>query len=183
MKLCIIAIFCLSVVQMCSAGCSSVNQATLNLIKNAEGFASLVGPDPIGLPTVGYGHLCQKPNCAELPSSGPLTQAQAQDLLVSDIKPKASCLGSAVNSSVKLNENQWGALISWTFNIGCSNMQSSTLIKRLNNKEDPNLVAEQELGKWNKANGKVFSALVARRANETQLFKTASTKEAHPSCN
>ncbi|KAJ2755376.1 hypothetical protein GGI19_001684, partial [Coemansia pectinata] len=46
--------------------CKTVNQAGLDLISKWEGFVASPQPDPIGLPTVGYGHLCQQKNCAEV---------------------------------------------------------------------------------------------------------------------
>lgn len=89
------------------------------------------------------------------------------------------CLGNAI-SSVRLNANQYGALVSWSFNVGCGNMRSSTLVKRLNNGEDPNTVAEQELPKWNKAGGQVVDGLTRRRAEEVNLFQTYTSSGALP---
>lgn len=72
--------------------------------------------------------------------------------------------------------------MSWTFNVGCANMQSSTLIRRLNNGEAPNTVAAQELPKWNLANGQVLPGLVTRRAAEVKLFQTSTSSGALPAC-
>ncbi|KAI8317919.1 lysozyme-like protein, partial [Martensiomyces pterosporus] len=83
---------------------------------------------------------------------------------------------------VKLNDNQWAALTSWVFNNGCGAAKSSELVKRLNNGENPNTVAAQELPKWRMAGGKVLSGLVRRRAAEVKLFQTPSSKEAFPNC-
>ncbi|KAJ2444201.1 hypothetical protein GGF42_006385 [Coemansia sp. RSA 2424] len=160
----------------------TVNQAGLNLISKWEGFVATPKPDPIGLPTVGYGHLCQKKNCAEVKYKFPLTKATAQQLLSDDIPNYSSCLASYLNSRVKLNDNQWAALVSWVFNNGCGNAKSSMLVKRLNNSENPNTVAAQELPKWRMAGGRVLQGLVNRRADEVRLFKTASSKQAYPSC-
>ncbi|KAJ2809586.1 hypothetical protein H4S07_003179 [Coemansia furcata] len=165
-----------------SGYCKAVNQAGLDLISKWEGFVASPAPDPIGLPTVGYGHLCQQKNCAEVKYKFPLTKATAQQLLNDDIPKYSSCLASYLNSRVKLNDNQWAALVSWVFNNGCGNAQSSTLVKRLNDGEDPDTVAEQELPKWRMAGGHVLQGLVNRRADEVRLFKTASSKQAYPSC-
>ncbi|KAF5350575.1 hypothetical protein D9756_008554 [Leucocoprinus leucothites] len=166
-------------VQAAPAACPpDVNSATISLIKEFEGFVPKPAPDPIGLPTVGYGHLCKTKSCSEV--NFPLTEATATTLLNADLKQFTSCLNKAVKSSVKLNDNQFGALASWTFNEGCGNMASSTLIKRLNNGEDPNTVAAEELPQWKLAGGKVLPGLVRRRAAEVKLFKTASSTIAHP---
>ncbi|KAF9465997.1 glycoside hydrolase family 24 protein [Collybia nuda] len=165
-----------------SAACAppAVNAATVSLIKEFEGFVASPSPDPIGLPTVGYGHLCQQANCAEVPFSFPMTEAQAATLLQTDLKTYTKCLSDAIVDSVRLNANQYGALSSWTFNEGCGNMRSSTLISRLNNGENPNTVAAQELPKWTFAGGVSLPGLVRRRAAEVVLFQTASSVISHP---
>jgi hypothetical protein len=64
----------------------SVNAATVALIKEFEGFVASPAPDPIGLPTVGYGHLCKTKGCGEVPYGFPLSQASASQLLSDDLK-------------------------------------------------------------------------------------------------
>jgi hypothetical protein len=64
----------------------NVNAATISLIKSFEGFVASPAPDPIGLPTVGYGHLCQTSGCAEVPYAFPLTESTASALLAADLK-------------------------------------------------------------------------------------------------
>jgi lysozyme len=81
---------------------------------------------------------------------------------------------------VVLNANQYGALVSWAFNVGCGASGSSTLMKRLNAGENPNTVAEEELPKWNKGGGQVLPGLTRRRAAEVKLHKTPSAMAALP---
>ncbi|KXN85956.1 Lysozyme [Leucoagaricus sp. SymC.cos] len=167
-------------IQAASAACPpAVNAATIALIKELEGFVKSPAPDPIGLPTVGYGHLCKTKSCSEV---GPfsLTEAAATTLLNKDLVRFTTCLNKAVGSKVKLNDKQLGALTSWTFNEGCGQMKSSTLIKRLNTGENPNKVAAEELPKWKLAGGKVLPGLVRRRAAEVKLFQTWSGTIVHP---
>ena len=161
--------------------CTGVNDKTLSLIKSFESFVPRPSPDPIGLPTVGYGHLCQTKSCSEA-GPFPLTTATATTLLKKDVQRFTKCIAAMINDSVKLNDNQFGALVSWAFNVGCGGAQGSQLVKRLNRGESPNVVAAQELPKWNKAGGGVLAGLTRRRAAEVTLFKTASSKEAHPKC-
>ncbi|KAJ2386934.1 hypothetical protein GGI05_004232, partial [Coemansia sp. RSA 2603] len=87
MKFIALSALALAAVPFCSAGCSTVNSATVDLIKSFEGFVPSPKPDPIGLPTVGYGHLCKKPKCSEVPYRFPLSSANADALLRSDIAP------------------------------------------------------------------------------------------------
>ncbi|CZR55764.1 uncharacterized protein PAC_05652 [Phialocephala subalpina] len=160
----------------------SVNAATISLIKEFEGFVKSPAPDPIGLPTVGYGHLCQSKGCSEVPYDFPLTTTTASELLASDLKKFEKCLADDVKDNIHLNVNQYGALVSWAFNDGCGNVASSTLIKRLNAGDNPDTVASEELPKWDMTGEDVLPGLVRRRAAEVKLFKTASVVEALPAC-
>ena len=63
-----------------------INEATMSLIKEFEGFVPEPAPDPIGLPTVGYGHLCQTEGCSEVSYGFPLTEETASALLRDDLK-------------------------------------------------------------------------------------------------
>lgn len=84
------------------------------------------------------------------------------------------------NTKAKLNANQYGAIVSWSFNVGCGAAQSSQLIKRLNTGESPNKVLAAELPKWVHGNGKVLPGLVRRRNAEIALAKKATTVGALP---
>ncbi|OAL47705.1 family 24 glycoside hydrolase [Pyrenochaeta sp. DS3sAY3a] len=160
----------------------SVNAATVALIKEFEGFVASPEPDPIGLPTVGYGHLCQTSGCAEVPYSFPLTTTTASQLLASDLKSPQQTITLKTTSAVVLNANQYGALVSWAFNVGNANVQSSTLLRRLNAGEAPNTVIAEELPKWNKAGGQTLPGLTRRRAAEVSLARTATSVGALPAC-
>ncbi|KXN82840.1 Lysozyme [Leucoagaricus sp. SymC.cos] len=158
----------------------AVNSATIALIKKYEGFVSSPSPDLVGLPTVGYGHLCQTSGCSEVPYSFPLTESTATTLLNSDLKTYTKCISDYINDNIKLN--QYGALVPWAPNEGCGAAKTSTLVTRLNVGENPNTVASQELPKWVYAGGQVLQGLVNRRNAEVALFKTASSVIAHPPC-
>ncbi|KAH7084436.1 family 24 glycoside hydrolase [Paraphoma chrysanthemicola] len=160
----------------------NVNAATIALIKEFEGFVPSPAPDPIGLPTVGYGHLCQTSGCSEVPYSFPLSTTTASQLLASDLKAPQQTITLRTTSNVVLNANQYGALVSWAFNVGGGNVQSSTLLRRLNAGEAPNTVIAQELPKWNQAGGQVLAGLVRRRAAEVSLAQTATGVGALPAC-
>lgn len=163
-----------------NCGPSSVSGSTVSMIKGFEAFVAKPYLDPVGLETVGYGHLCKRPGCTEVPFKFPMTEAQASTLLQSDLAPAQSCISADIVDTVILNENQYGALVSWAFNIGCGNSRGSGLISRLNAGEDPNTVASEELPKWRKGGGQVLPGLVTRRNREVAFFKTPSSVTAHP---
>lgn len=83
-----------------------------------------------------------------------------------------------MSDKVKLNANQFGALVSWAFNVGCGNTGSSSLIRRLNDGDAPNTVASQELPKWNHGQNGVLPGLTRRRGAEVDLFKTETSTPA-----
>jgi GH24 family phage-related lysozyme (muramidase) len=86
----------------------------------------------------------------------------------------------ATGQNVRLNANQYGALVSWAFNVGCGNVRSSDLIKGLNRGDDNDAIVSQELPLWNKSGGQVLPGLVRRRAAELALFRTGTADGALP---
>jgi Phage lysozyme len=74
----------------------SVNEPTIELIQEFEGFVARPLPEPIGISTVGYGHVCKKKGCSE--AKPPLTIDSAKSLLHSNLKSmrqSPNCRGSA----------------------------------------------------------------------------------------
>ena len=68
-----------------------------------------------------------------------------------------------------LEQCQFDALVAWVYNLGPTNLRSSTLLKRLNS-DDLEDVPDQ-IKRWNKAGGKVLAGLVRRREAESLLFE------------
>jgi len=138
-------------------------QPALDLIKKWEGLRLEGYICPAGVPTVGYGHT--GPTVKE---GMKITEADAEALLLSDVERFASAVDSQIR--VPLTDNQRCALISFTFNVGTGALMDSTLRKRLNNGENAQKVAMEELPRWNKGGGKVLEGLVRRRRDELDLF-------------
>ncbi|KAK3293582.1 lysozyme-like domain-containing protein [Chaetomium fimeti] len=156
------------------------NSATVDLIGKSEGFSSKVYNDPAGYPTVGYGHLCTKAKCAEIKYKIPLSVSDGKKLLADDMKKFEKCITAMLTSKAVLNLNQYGALVSWSFNVGCGAAQGSSLIKRLNKGENVNKVLSNELPKWVHAGGKKLPGLVTRRNREIALAKKSGSGKALP---
>jgi lysozyme len=144
----------------------AVNKETLELIKTFEGLELIAYYDPVGVLTIGYGHT----NMAGPPKIVPgmrITAQEASDILMNDLKKYEAAVSKHVK--VPLNQNQYGALVSFTYNLGEGNLSKSTLVKKLNVKDYEG--AANEFPKWNKAGGKVLKGLVRRRAAEQALFR------------
>ncbi|KAH7014243.1 lysozyme [Microdochium trichocladiopsis] len=174
----------LALAAFANAACDipEVNSATVNLISEFEGFRADIYTDPTGNPTVGYGHLCADSSCSDVSYPIPLSQANGKALLADDLYTPEECITMMTNSGVTLNLNEFGALVSWAFNMGCGAARGSTLVKRLNAGEEPQTVIAQELPKWVYGNGEVLPGLVRRRDAEVDLAQTATSAPALPAC-
>jgi GH24 family phage-related lysozyme (muramidase)/LAS superfamily LD-carboxypeptidase LdcB len=158
-----IAVFLL-VLQSLSAVCPG----GIALIKHFEGFERCASPDPIGLPTIGYGHLCKKndPVCKRC-----FTEPEAAAFLIEDLKTYENCVQKALGPLMsRTNPAQYAAMVSFTFNLGCGGFQTSTFLKRMKGGEAPSKYVKSEFGKFVNAGGRPFSGLVRRRTEESDLF-------------
>lgn len=147
----------------------------LELLKQWEGFKLRMYKDSAGLPTIGVGHLITKGEQASgqitidgvaVSYANGLTDQQVLDLLSQDVKPAEQAVTNGVK--VALNQNQFDALVSFTFNVGNGAFNGSTLLKVLN-QGNYSQVPDQ-LRRWNKAGGQVVQGLVNRRQNEINLW-------------
>ncbi|MBD2465104.1 lysozyme [Oscillatoria sp. FACHB-1407] len=141
-------------------GKGKINQAGLDLIKQFEGLKLEAYICPAGVPTIGYG------TTAGVKMGDRITAEQAEVLLRKDVEKFERAVVNAVK--VPLTENQFSALVSFTYNLGAGALQKSTLLKLLN--QGNYEAAAQEFPKWNKAAGKVLTGLTRRRQAEQALF-------------
>ena len=139
----------------------------LELIKSFEGFYSKPYLDPIGIPTIGYGATYYPNKKKVTMKDKPLTEKEASDLL----KEMMVTYENDVKRLVKreLNQNQFDALVSFTYNLGSANLCKSTLLKKINANPCDKTIKDEFL-KWNKAGGKVLNGLTRRRNAEAELY-------------
>lgn len=131
------------------------------LIRNAEGDKLTAYYCPAGVLTIGVGH-----TGPDVKPGMRITQPQSDALLIADLAKFEKAV--ARNVKVALNQNQFDALVSFTYNLGEGNLRSSMLLKRVN--AGDMVGAAAEFGKWNKAGGRVLAGLTKRRAAEAALF-------------
>ena len=96
-----------------------------------------------------------------------ISQHQAEELLMKDLEEFEEYVEDLID--VKLDQHQFDALVAWTYNLGPTNLKTSTLRKVLN-KGAYDDVPEQ-MKRWNKAGGQVLKGLVRRRDAEALLFE------------
>ena len=144
--------------------------ATINLVKQYEGFRSYAYIDTSGLPVIGYG--LSKINGKTVTMGQYVTQAQADAALAQELYYIQRLVLSKVR--VKLTPNQLGALTSLVYNAGTGAITNSTLGRKLNAGDYAG--AAREFPRWNKANqgGRLvaFPGLTKRRLAEQKMFLT-----------
>lgn len=134
----------------------------LDLIAKWEGCRLNVYKDAAGKDTIGIGHLVK---FGESWPNG-ITREQAEELLAKDIAWAERGVNRVV--SVDLNQQQFDALVSFTFNLGLDAFERSTLLMRVNAARFADV--PMELTRWNKAGGKSLLGLARRRVAEAELF-------------
>jgi len=139
------------------------NQAGRKLIESFEGCVLTPYLDAVGVPTIGYGHTLNVSMTMH-----PITQAQADGLLDADLHIFEEGVNGLVTRS--LTPNQFAALVSFAYNLGLGSLQSSTLL-RLVNEGDLSGAAPHFMS-WTYAGGQQLEGLVRRRQAEMDLFNT-----------
>lgn len=137
-----------------------INGKGLQLLKSAEGLVLTAYQDAVGVWTIGYG------TTARVYPGMTITQSQAEAFLKRDLLHFEAVVASLVN--VFINDNQFSALVSFTYNVGESAFRDSTLLKFLN--QGNYQKAANEFLRWNRAGGRELAGLTRRRQAERALF-------------
>ena len=144
----------------------NVSYKCVNMIKHHEGFVRKPYQDPIGLWTVGVGHLIGDGKILPKEWNKEFTDEEIDQILCEDLERFE--IGIQRLTKVNLSQGQFDALVSFSFNVGLGNYQSSTLRAKLNRGDYEG--ASNEFWKWRRAGGKILKGLVKRRADEKALF-------------
>ena len=143
----------------------NISKVGLDLIKSFEGCQLKAYKCPAGVWTIGWG--TTEPINGIKPHEGMIiTQQQADELLIKNLKGYENAVNKYVTYSI--NQNQFDALVSFAYNCGNGALKTSTLLKKLNAGDVQG--AANEFLRWNKANGKVLNGLTRRREAERKLF-------------
>ena len=133
----------------------------IELIKHFEGCELSSYHCAAGVVTIGYGHTLTAEEGQEI------TQEEAEELLCKDLEEFEHYINQYVEA--ELTQNQFDALVAWTFNLGPGNLKESTLLKRLNEGDFDDV--PNQIRRWTKAGGKELPGLVRRREAEALLFQ------------
>lgn len=138
------------------------SQEGIELIKKFEGCELKPYVCSGGVLTIGYGH-----TGSDVAEGQEITQECAEQLLREDLEKFENYVNDMVDP--ELEQCQFDALVAWTYNLGPTNLSTSTLLKRLNTNQFDDV--PYQIKRWNKASGKVLDGLVRRREAESLLFK------------
>ena len=165
----------------------NIGKAGIKLIKLFEGLhdgnCQIIGLQPkecpAGIWTVGYGHALVDKRGGWLkgidgynqikiqyPELLTINEEEASTLLEKDLKS----FENKVNSlNINFKQEEFDALVSFSYNLGFGALKDSTLLKRIIAKEGD---IKEAFLMWNKCSGKVLVGLTKRREAEATLFLT-----------
>lgn len=141
----------------------------IDLVKQFEGIYLDAYLCPAGVPTIGYGSIMW-PDGTRIQLGQKITMEGAEKLLQWELDKKRTVINAW---KLRINQNQFDALLSFAYNLGIGNLNSSTLLKKVKmNANDPSIA--DEFMRWNKARVggvlKVLPGLTRRRKAESDLY-------------
>lgn len=148
----------------------AVPEAAIELAKRFEGFHRVPKHDPhrahpyvcpAGYWTIGYGHLCD-------PKHSPITEEEAESYLAHDLQTALAATLRYCPVLVTEPNGRLAAIVDFTFNLGAGRLQTSTLRRRINQRDWSQ--AANELQRWVYGGGKPLPGLVLRRREESKLL-------------
>lgn len=136
-------------------------------IYSEEGVRLKAYKDVVGIPTIGVGFTYYPGTGKKVEMGDTITQGQCDDIFTHIISTYEQAVTDAVK--ITLNQHQFNALVSFTFNVGTAAFKNSTLLKLINANASEDAITNQFL-LWKKAGGKVVEDLLERRKREAALY-------------
>jgi lysozyme len=131
------------------------------LIKKFEGCELEAYQCSANVWTLGYGHT------AGVSEGDTCTEEDAETMLAEDLREFENYVNDLVTSD--LSQNEFDALVAWTYNLGPGALKESTLLRRLNDGDYEDVPFQ--IKRWNRAGGEVLPGLTRRREAEALLFQ------------
>ena len=139
----------------------NISKEGIALIKKFEGCELEAYKCAAGVWTIGYGHT------KDVKEGEVITKEEAESMLVHELQEYCNDVDIAVK--VDLKQNEFDALVSWTYNLGPTNLNSSTMLRVLNESKHDDVPTQ--IKRWNKAGGEVLKGLIRRRNAEALMFE------------
>lgn len=138
-----------------------INAKGLQLLKAFEGCELRAYLCPAGVWTIGYGS-----TGSHVYPGQSITRNEAEALLKQDLIRFERSVSDAVR--VPVNEDQFSALVSFTYNVGEGAFEGSSLLRLLNQRDYQGAAAQ--FSRWVNGGGGALPGLVRRRNAERALF-------------
>ena len=141
-------------------GITTLSLVGLLALTQYEGFSNKAYLDIGGVPTYGYG------TTKNVRIGDKIDEKGARSRLLKEVKDE---YGVALNKCIKvpLNQSEYDAYISLSYNIGTIAFCKSTLVKKLNQQQYEE--ACKEVLRWNRVKTKIVPGLVKRRQQEYKM--------------
>ena len=139
----------------------NTSKTGIDLIRHFEGFSEVAYLCPASHWTIGYGHIS-----GVTADTAPITEAEGVEPLQQDLRRFERAVGRLV--PIELNQQQFDALVCFSFNLGAGALQSSTLRRKVLRGDFEG--AADEFPRWVYAGGRKLRGLVRRREAERALF-------------
>ncbi|WP_193092408.1 lysozyme [Halomonas colorata] len=150
-----------------TAGALSIATAVVSYY---EGYKPTTYRDPVGIPTICYGHT------ATARMGQTLSQEECTALLEADLGDAFTAVDR--RAQVELPPPTQAALASFVYNVGEGAFARSTLLRKLNAGDLRG--ACNELSRWVYAGGRKLNGLVKRRATERELCLAGVEQSTRP---
>jgi lysozyme len=122
---------------MQTTGATHLSEKGAKIIRGYEGLVLQPYRDSAGIPTTGFGSTRWENGKPVTMNDMPITHDRAMQLFNFEAQAKAYVLAQALQHySVVLNQNQFDALVSFSYNVGIAGLLASTLFRLI--KKDPN---------------------------------------------
>ena len=142
---------------------ATLGTAGANLIKSFESLRLIAYQDQRGIWTIGWGHT------AGVAEGTTCTEAQAESWFLEDTQFAVN--GVNVSIDAPITQNQFDALVSFTYNVGVGAEAHSTMAKLINERDFSGAAAQFLV--WDHVDGVANAGLLRRREAEQALFLAA----------
>lgn len=133
----------------------------LTIVPAFEGLRLYAYRDPVGIPTICFGET------KGVRLGMKKTRAECNGMLLESLRRHEAGMLRCLRRPGDLRDETYGAVLSWTYNVGVGAACKSTLMRKLNAGDVRG--ACNELSKWDKAKGRRLPGLTKRRAEERAL--------------
>lgn len=141
----------------------AASDAALALIREHEGLRLCAYADPVGLPTIGYGHTsAADPRGLQVRAGLCISRDEAERILHADASEALADLRAMTGR--ELTRGEEAAYTSWIFNVGAARAAYSGLMREL--RRGHRKAACRALLQWTRCGNHSCPGLVRRRAAE-----------------